>query len=267
MLHQLVVKPGEPARLTERNPGDRLGLGDKQAAASRVDRLIAELVVLQNRLWAERQRALLLVLQGMDASGKDGTIRHVFTGVNPQGCVVSSFQAPDGAERAHDYLWRLHRACPERGHIGIFNRSHYEDVVTVRMLGRIDDAERDRRCRQIRDFERMLSEEGTRTIKVFLHISHDEQRQRLQERLDDPEKRWKFNAADLEARAQWDGYQHAYDAALTATSTNHAPWYVVPSDHKWVRNVAVAQLLVDVLREMRPRVPAGDPGLDGKVVK
>ncbi|MFN8036617.1 MAG: polyphosphate kinase 2 family protein [Acidimicrobiia bacterium] len=266
MPDELVVKPGEQPGLARRDPAATLGLDGKDAAAKETSSLIAELAVLHNRLWAERRRSLLLVLQGMDASGKDGTIRHVFTGLNPQGCSVVSFKAPNDEELAHDYLWRVHALVPRRGYIGIFNRSHYEDVVTARMIGVIDDDEADRRCRQIRDFERTLVEEGTTIVKVFLHVSRAEQARRLQERLDDPEKRWKFNRADLDVRAQWDAYHQRYESALHHTSTEHAPWHVVPADRKWVRNVAVARLLVHALRRMDPKVPPGDPGLDGLTV-
>ena len=166
--------------------------------------------MLQNHLWGEHRRSVLLVLQGLDAAGKDGTIRHVFTGVNPQGCRVVSFKAPNDVEAAHDFLWRVHHVCPRAGEIGIFNRSHYEDVVTTFVLGLIDDKERRRRLRMVRDFEHLLVSQGTAIVKVFLHISKDEQRERLQARIDDPEKRWKFNPADLDTRAQWDAYQKAY---------------------------------------------------------
>jgi len=267
MLSTLIVEPGKPARLGSRDPADHLGLENRDQADEQTASLIDELSMLHNRLWAEQKRALLLVLQGMDAAGKDGTIKHVFTGVNPQGCSVVSFKAPNDEDRAHDYLWRVHHVLPRRGAIGIFNRSHYEDVVTARMIGVIDDREAERRCRQIREFEQGVVEEGTAIVKVFLHVSSAEQRQRLQERLDDPEKRWKFNKADLDVRAAWDGYQQRYDAAISATSTKHSPWYVVPSDRKWVRNVAVARLLVHALREMDPKIPPGDPGLDGITVQ
>ena len=194
------------------------------------------------------------------------TIRRVFTGVNPQGCDVSGFKAPSHDELDHDYLWRVHARCPRRGEIGIWNRSHYEDVVTVWVRGLIDDRHRQRRFGQVRNFEELLHDEGTMQLKVFLHISRDEQRKRLQKRLDDPEKRWKFDPSDLEARVQWDNYQAAYEEAITATSTEHAPWYVVPADSKWVRDVAVARLLVAALREMHPQIPPPLPALDGIAV-
>ncbi len=255
------MSPGQPAELAARDPGDRLGLGHKQDAAATLDQLIARLAVLHNRLWAEATRSLLLVLQGLDASGKDGTIKHVLTGINPQGCRVVSFKAPSPSELAHDYLWRVHAACPERGEIGIFNRSHYEDVVAVRVRKLAPEHVWQARYQHIRAFERMLTDEGTTVVKVFLHVSSDEQRKRLQERLDDPEKAWKFRRSDLDDRALWPEYQQAYEDVLTETSTEWAPWHVVPADHRWVRNVAVAQLLVDALEALDPKLPDPDPGL------
>jgi PPK2 family polyphosphate:nucleotide phosphotransferase len=259
----LRVEPGEAARLAERDAGSRCGLDGKEEAAELVAQWIERLSELQNRLWAEAQRSVLIVLQGMDASGKDGTIRRVFTGVNPQGCRVVSFKAPTPIEQAHDFLWRVHQALPARGEIGIFNRSHYEDVVAARVLGVIDDATRKRRYDDIVTFEDMLRSEGTRLLKLFLHVSPAEQRERLQERLDKPEKRWKFNPDDLTARKHWDEYQELYEAAITATSTKRAPWYVVPADHKWVRDVVVAQLLVETLEKLDPQYPDPPEGLEG----
>jgi PPK2 family polyphosphate:nucleotide phosphotransferase len=261
LIAQLRVETGRPARLAKRDPGDRLGFGDKQSSAGRLAELVAELALLHNRLWAEARRSLVLVLQGLDASGKDGTISHVFTGVNPQGCSVHSFKAPAGAELAHDYLWRIHAACPTRGEIGIFNRSHYEDVVAVRVNGLAPKSVWKRRPAHIREFERMLTDEGTTMVKVFLNVSRDEQRKRLQERLDNPEKAWKFHPEDLDSRTRWDDYMSAYDDVLTETSTDWAPWHVVPADHNWVRNLAVAELLVDALRAIDPQLPAADPAL------
>lgn len=222
--------------------------------------------VMQNRLWAENARSLLVVLQGMDACGKDGTVRRVLSGVNPQGCRVTSFKVPCVHESDHDYLWRVHAACPARGEMGIFNRSHYEDVVTTYVLGLIDSDTRSRRYRHILDFERMLHDEGTSIVKVFLHVSKEEQRSRLQERLDDPEKRWKFRAEDLATRDRWDAYHAAYEEAIDATSAQWAPWHVVPADHKWVRDVAVSSLIAAVLERMSPRVPQSSEDLDGIVV-
>jgi PPK2 family polyphosphate:nucleotide phosphotransferase len=260
------VKPGTSAGLAQRPTDDLLGLvkadGDKQMVT-----LIERLSLMHNRLFAEHRRAVLLVLQGLDASGKDGTIRRVFTGLNPQGCQVESFRQPTPLELDHDYLWRIHAALPRRGDIGIFNRSHYEDVVTVQVLGLIDDDERMRRYEQINAFERMLHEEGTAVVKVFLHIGKKKQRERLQARVDDPEKHWKFKKDDLDTRAHWDDYQRLYDAAITATSTKWAPWYIVPADHKWVSGLTVASLLAATLEEMDPQIPPGDGDLDGVVVE
>lgn len=247
--------------------GDRLGLRDKATTAPLSQAHVERLAVLQNHLWGEHRRSVLLVLQGLDAAGKDGTIRHVFTGVNPQGCRVVSFKPPNDVEAAHDFLWRVHHVCPRAGEIGIFNRSHYEDVVTTFVLGLINDKERRRRFRMVRDFEHLLLSEGTAVVKVFLHISKEEQRERLQARIDNPEKRWKYNPADLEARRQWDQYQRAYSDAIEATSTDEAPWFVVPADHKWVRNYAVSTLMVETLEEMKPRLPADLPGVAGTIVE
>lgn len=219
--------------------------------------------MLQNRLWAEHRRALLLVLQGLDASGKDGTIRRVFTGLNPQGCRVVSFKAPTYTELDHDYLWRVHSVLPARGEIGIFNRSHYEDLVTAAVLGVIDGKQRERRFEHVRAFEQMLADEGTTMVKVFLNIGKDEQRQRLESRLSDPEKRWKFRRDDLETRKRFDEYVHHYDEAIEHTSTRWAPWYVVPADRKWASAIAVASLLVETLEEMHPEIPPPAEDLDG----
>jgi PPK2 family polyphosphate:nucleotide phosphotransferase len=257
----LRVSPGHPADLAARDPGDRLGLGAKNENVEQLNELILRLGVLHNRLWAEAKRSLLLVLQGLDASGKDGTIKHVLTGINPQGCRIVSFKAPTAEELAHDYLWRVHAECPLRGEVGIFNRSHYEDVVAVRVRKLVPDHVWHKRYRHIREFERLLTDEGTTLVKVFLHISPDEQAKRLQERLDDPEKAWKFQRSDLDTRALWTEYQEAYDDALRETSTDWAPWHVVPADHKWVRNIAVAQLLIDALEALDPKLPDPDPGL------
>jgi PPK2 family polyphosphate:nucleotide phosphotransferase len=196
----------------------------------------------------------------MDASGKDGTIRTVFTGLDPQGCRVESFKAPSAAELAHDYLWRIHKVCPARGEIVIFNRSHYEDVVAARIRKLVEKSVWKRRYEHIRSFEKALTDEGTTVVKVFLHVSRDEQRKRLQERLDNPEKRWKFRAGDLDDRRHWDDFQQAYEDAIHETSTTHAPWYVVPADHNWVRNLCVAEILVDVFERLDPRLP--EPELD-----
>jgi len=267
VLEGLRVQPGDAADLAGRNPASRLGLGDKVNGQARSEEILQVLDGLHNRLWAEARRSVVLVLQGMDAAGKDGTIRRVLTGLNPQGCAVVNFKVPTDVDLAHDYLWRVHAAAPARGILGVWNRSHYEDVVAARCIGAIDDEQCRLRHRHIRSFERMLSEEGTSVVKVFLHISKDEQRARLQARIDDPAKNWKFKHSDIDARAEWDDYQARYEEAITATSTDWAPWYVVPADHKWVRDVAVATLLVDVFSELDPQIPDPEPGLEGLVVE
>lgn len=261
------VEPGSEPRLGERDPGARVGADDKKDGLERLARQVERLAGLHNRLYAEGTRAVLLVLQGMDTSGKDGTIRRVLTGVNPQGCHVVSFREPSATELAHDYLWRIHAQCPARGEIGIFNRSHYEDVIAVRVRELAPERVWRRRYEQIRGFERMLVDEGTAVLKVFLHMSRDEQRARLQERLDDPEKRWKFRAGDLDDRKLWGAYQAAYEDALHETSTEWAPWHVVPSDHNWVRNLAVAELLADTLERLDPQFPEPDPGVEDTVLE
>jgi PPK2 family polyphosphate:nucleotide phosphotransferase len=263
LVEQLVVVPGEAAQLDERDTRDTLDIGGKDEARDLLEHLAADLEELHGRLWAEGSRSVLLVLQGMDASGKDGTIRRVLSGLNPQGCRVASFKAPSDTELAHDYLWRVHEVCPDRGHLGVFNRSHYEDVVAARMFGAVDHDQCRLRYRHLREFERMLADEGTTTVKVFLHLSKDEQRERLQARLDDPTKNWKFKVEDLDVRKQWADYQSAYEEVISETSTEHAPWYVVPADRRWVRDVAVATLLVSTLRRLDPQIPPPDPTLRG----
>ena len=210
---------------------------------------------------------MLLVLQGLDAAGKDGVIRSVFSGLSPQGCRVVSFKAPTSTELAHDYLWRIQAALPTRGEIGIFNRSHYEDVVTVRVNGLAPDKVWRRRPGHIREWERMLVDEGTSLVKVFLNVSKEEQRKRFQERIDDPEKRWKFRREDLEVRARLDEYLAAYEEVLAETSTPWAPWYVVPADRNWVKAYAVAKLLVEELERLDPQLPEPEPGIEGLVIE
>jgi PPK2 family polyphosphate:nucleotide phosphotransferase len=255
VLEKLIVEPGKAAGLKARQTDDHLGLEGKAQGRQQLAKLIEELSRLHNRLYAEATRSLLLILQGVDASGKDGTIRSVLSGVNPQGCRIVSFKEPTGSELAHDYLWRVHNACPERGEIGIFNRSHYEDVVAVRVRGLAPEEVWKRRPHHIRQFERLLVDEGTTVVKVFLHVSRDEQLERLRERLANPEKAWKFRRSDLEDRGRWDDFHRAYEDVIGETSTEWAPWYVVPGDHNWVRNVAVARILVQALRKIDPQLP------------
>jgi PPK2 family polyphosphate:nucleotide phosphotransferase len=257
MLDALIVKPGSAAKLDKRDPRDTLGRTGKEEAAEKREALTAELAELQGRLYAEGKRSVLLVLQGLDASGKDGTIKHVFAGVNPQGCRVSSFKAPTPVELAHDFLWRVHAQCPERGMIGIFNRSHYEDIVTVRVLGLVPAGVWRPRTKRVVEFERLLADEGTTVLKCFLHVSQEEQRERFAERLSNPTKAWKYNPNDEETSRRFDDYMAAYEEALASTSTESAPWYVIPADRNWVRNLAVSTVLVHALRRLDPQYPRG----------
>ena len=266
MIDGIRITPGTKPHIAKRDARDDLGLKDKEHAYTRLDELRVKLEKLQQRLYAEGRHSVLLVLQGLDASGKDGVVRTVFEGLNPQSCRVASFKAPTSTELAHDYLWRVHAALPARGEIGIFNRSHYEDVVAVRMLELAPEKVWKRRPRHIVEWERMLVEEGTTIVKVFLNVSKDEQRLRLQERIDDLEKRWKFRKRDLDVRARFDEYIAAYEDVIEQTSSEHAPWFVVPADRNWVKATAVAELLVDVLERIDPQLPEAEPGLDGLVI-
>ena len=222
---------------------------------------------LQNLLHANGKRKLLLVLQGMDTSGKDGTIRWVFSRTSPLGVKVAAFKAPSLTEQAHDFLWRCHAVVPGAGELGVWNRSHYEDVLVPVAEGWMDKAATNRRYAHINDFERLLTETGTVVLKCMLHISKDEQRKRLQSRIDEPDKHWKFSVGDLAVREKWDVYQRAYEKALRATSTPDAPWYVIPADSKRHRNLMIAQLLVKTLKDMKLHVPVADPALKGLTVE
>ncbi len=226
-----------------------------------------ELSELQTRLWAESGQALLVVLQAMDAGGKDGAIRKVFSGLNPQGIRVEGFEAPTEEELAHDFLWRVHRKVPRHGEIVIFNRSHYEDVLVARVHGLVPEEVWSARYDLIAGFERTLEHARTRVVKLFLHISKEEQGSRMQARLDDPAKRFKFRTGDLADRARWDEFQAAYRDAIVNTTTKTAPWYVVPADHKWYRDWAVATVLVETLRAMDPRYPEPEENLEGVVIE
>jgi len=265
VLEALRVDPGSAALLAERDPGDRVGV-DKEAGERRLKELVQRIDALQYRLFAEDRRSVLLVLQGLDASGKDGVIRRVFEGVNPAGVEVTSFRAPLGAERDHDYLWRIHAALPARGKVGVFNRSHYEDVVAVRMHELAPEEVWRRRYAHLRAFEELLVDEGTTVLKVFLNVSREEQRRRLQERIDDPEKRWKFRRDDLKVRERFDEWVAAWEEALAETSTRAAPWYVVPGDRNWVKALAVAELLAGTLERLDPQLPEPEPGIERLVV-
>ncbi|MGU7814581.1 PPK2 family polyphosphate kinase [Burkholderia sp. AW49-1] len=241
--------------------------GSKDTDRERLSAVSTELDVQQERLHTQQKKRVLLVLQGMDTSGKDGTVRAVFREVDPLGLRVVSFKAPTPIEAVHDFLWRVHLQAPAAGELAIFNRSHYEDVLVPRVLDAIDSKECERRYRQIRDFETMLFESGTTIIKCFLHISKDEQRERLQARIDDPTKHWKFDIADLDARKHWDAYQSAYRDALAATSAEHAPWYVIPANSKTHRNVMIAELLLRTMTDMKLEFPPPKPELEGVKIR
>jgi PPK2 family polyphosphate:nucleotide phosphotransferase len=260
------VPPGELVDLSRWDTRDD-GAIDKDAGKARVDELNSELEELQEILWAQGRHRLLVVLQATDTGGKDSTIGHVFEGVNPSGVSVAAFKKPSERELAHDYLWRVHPHVPGDGEIVIFNRSHYEDVLVVRVHGLVPESQWRRRYRHIREFERMLAEEGTTIIKVFLHLSKEEQRERLQDRIDEPHKNWKFNPDDLAERERWDDYQAAYAEMLGQTSTTWAPWYVVPADRKWFRNLVISTILVDALRELEPAWPEPPSDISGIVVE
>jgi PPK2 family polyphosphate:nucleotide phosphotransferase len=255
------IAPGASMRLAEIDPSDTAGLPDKDEAKERLAEDSERIDELQDILFAERERSLLIVLQGMDTSGKDGTVKAVFRATGPLGVAVTAFAKPSEEELAHDFLWRVHAACPRRGTIGIFNRSHYEDVLVgrVRKLAPPDVIER--RYDDINAFERVLVDSGTTILKFMLHISKEEQRKRLQARLDNPAKRWKFDPGDLEDRALFDRYMDAYERVIERCSTDDAPWHVIPSDHKWARNAAVAAVIRRTLEDMDPRYPevAWDP--------
>ncbi len=243
--------------------GKPLAGPSKEEDKARTQELARRIAELQDIFYAERQRKLLIVLQGMDTSGKDGTIRAVFGQTDPLGMRAVAFKAPSLEEAAHDFLWRVHRQVPAKGEIAIFNRSHFEDVLVPRVHGWIDKAECHRRLAHIRDFERMLAETGTVILKFFLHISRDEQRRRLQARLDEPKKHWKFDPTDLEERKHWDAYREAYAETIVATDADHAPWYVIPSDSKTQRNLAAASIVLETLEGLQLAFPAGAPGLAG----
>jgi PPK2 family polyphosphate:nucleotide phosphotransferase len=256
------LQAGRKTRLAEHKPRSTPGFrGDKAAAKPVIDELSRKLETLQELLYADGRHRLLVVLQGPDASGKDGVVRHVFEGVNPSGVRVASFKAPTEEELARDFLWRVHGRVPRNGEIVLFNRSHYEDVLVVRVRKLAPKAAWERRFDQINDFERLLVESGTTILKFFLHISREEQGERFRERIADPKKRWKFRRGDLEDRALWPQYQRAYQDVLRRTSTPWAPWYVIPADREWYRNLAIGSIVVETLGKLDLAYPPGEPGL------
>jgi len=260
------VKPGDKIDLSALDPAATPGFNHKEGD-ERLQEFNDRLEVLQEALWAENKHRVLVVLQGMDTSGKDGTIRHVFEGVNPLGVRVAAFKAPTQEELEHDFLWRVHPKVPARGEMVIFNRSHYEDVLVARVQKLVPPEVWQARYGQINDFERLLADTGTTILKFFLHISKDEQKERLQARLDDPQKQWKFRKGDLVDRALWDEYIKAYEEALSRTSQKHAPWYIVPADKKWYRNLVVATVLVKALEDLNIQIPQAEEDLKGIVIE
>jgi PPK2 family polyphosphate:nucleotide phosphotransferase len=266
-MEQYRVKPDSRIDLSQWDPNEKTGTGDKKAGKKALQKLNEHLEELQELLYAEHKHRVLIVLQAMDTGGKDGTIRHVFEGVNPQGVRVANFKVPTSEELSHDYLWRVHKHVPGDGEIVIFNRSHYEDVLVVRVHGLAPKEVWSKRYAHINDFERMLADEGTTILKFFLHIDLDEQKERLQARLDEPNKRWKFNRDDLKERKLWPEYTRAYEDMLSKTSTEWAPWYVVPANRKWYRNMVIATVLVDTLEGLHMSYPQPEDDLDDIVIE
>ena len=264
--HAFTRKPGKRFELDAIDPGFTAGLEGKKQAENRLERNFERLHELQEMLYADGSRALLIVLQAMDTAGKDGTIEHALGAFNPQGVQVTSFKVPTEEELAHDFLWRIHRAVPRRGMVGIFNRSHYEDVLVVRVKKLAPEAVWRRRYDEINDFERLLGENGVTIVKLFLHISPEEQAERLRERQVTSDKQWKFNPGDLEDRKLWPDFMRAYEDALSRCNTEHARWWVVPANHKWYRNLAVTEILVETLESMGLRYPDPIPDIEGYVI-
>ena len=252
---KFIAAPGKKFSLAAHDPRDSSAFDDKEKAKEQLAIDAVAIDGLQDRLFAEGKRALLVVLQGIDCSGKDGTVRAVFNPCGPLGVTVKSYGVPSEVERAHDYLWRVHQACPAKGFIGVFNRSHYEDVLVVKVekLAAADAVER--RYDEINAFERLIASSGTRILKFMLNVSKEEQAVRLQERVDDPTKQWKFKPSDLATRAKWADYMAAYEVAISRCSTEHAPWHIIPADRNWVRNSAIARIVRETLEEMNPQYP------------
>jgi PPK2 family polyphosphate:nucleotide phosphotransferase len=258
-MESYLIKPGQKLQLEKIDTSDHAAFsGDKKEGLKELEKLNDRLEALQELLYAEHRHKVLVILQAMDTGGKDGVIRHVFEGVNPQGVRVAGFKVPTAEELDHDYLWRAHKQVPGRGELVIFNRSYYEDVLVVRVHKLVPEAVWSKRFEQINQFERMMVEEGTTILKFFLHIDRDEQKKRLEARRDDPTKQWKFNPGDLKERHLWDGYLKAYAEAISQTSTTRAPWYVVPANRKWYRNLVIASILVDALKGLKMKYPKPD---------
>jgi PPK2 family polyphosphate:nucleotide phosphotransferase len=267
LTQEFIVKPGKKVKLADHDPDYTARFRSKATAAQAVEKNIGRMASLQQLLYAESGHAMLIVFQAMDAGGKDGTIRHVMSGLNPQSCKVTSFKVPTVEEAHHDFLWRIHKAVPAWGEIGIFNRSQYEDVLIVRVHKLVSKSIWSKRYGMINDFERELAQNNTRILKFFLHISKDEQKKRFEERLKDPEKNWKLSQPDFEERKYWDDYQAAYEDALAKCSTDWAPWFVIPADKKWFRNLAVSQIIVEALEDMGLKYPKASFDLSKVVIE
>ena len=272
LADELKVEPGKKLRLSKLNPDDTFGFHKDQKTRDTLQHNLRKLSELQALLYADRRKAVLVVLQALDAGGKDGAIRHVMSGVNPQGCEVVSFKAPSAEELDHDFLWRVHKAVPRRGDIGIFNRSHYEDVLIARVHNLVPRSVWSERYAQINAFEKILAENNVHILKFFLHISKDEQRKRFNARIQDQSKNWKISTADFAERDYWQDYMDAYEEALSKCSTERAPWYIIPANKKWFRNLAIAEIIVSALDQMNLRYPPpsidlADLKLDGEPVK
>jgi len=267
-MDRYVIKPGQKIKLKDWDPNETSEFkGDKSDGKARIQKLSGQLELLQELLYAEHKHKVLIVLQGMDTSGKDGLIRRVFEGVNPQGVRVAGFKVPTPLELDHDYLWRIHNMTPARGEMVIFNRSHYEDVLVVRVHELVPPKVWKARFEQINRFEQMLAQEGTTIIKFYLHIDMDEQKQRLQDRLNDPTKHWKFNVGDLGERKLWDNYLQAYEDVLNKTSTEWAPWVIVPANAKWYRDLVIAEIMVDTLKGLGMEYPQPKEDLSNIVIE
>ena len=266
MKQPFLVPPDTRVNLSDYDPDYTRTYQSKSETKAEIERKVERLRELQEVLWAESKRALLIVLQAMDGGGKDGTIEHVMHGVNPQGCQVTSFKVPTEEELSHDFLWRIHKAAPRRGYIGIFNRSHYEDVLVVRVHNLVPKEVWSQRYDQINHFEKLLADAGTTIVKFFLYISKEEQKARFEDRLSDPKKNWKFAIGDVKERGYWDDYMRAYEEALSRCSTPWAAWHIVPANHKWYRDLVISQIIVESLEKLDMRYPPPLPDADKIVI-
>lgn len=259
---RFIVKPGSKVRLADHDPGFAFKFESHKAALPEIDHDRERVAALQYLLYSEGKHSLLIVLQGPDAAGKDGTVNHVLSAMNPQGCTVTGFKEPSKDELAHDFLWRVHPHAPGRGEVAVFNRSHYEDVLIVRVHDLVPRSVWSARYDLINDFEKTLANNGTHILKFFLHISKEEQLERFKARLDDPAKHWKISDADYKEREYWDDYTAAFEEALSRCSPHHAPWFIIPSNHKWFRNLAVARIVLETLEALNMKMPEPTVDLD-----